>query len=122
MANYGRVDKRAENASVSVAAGTTAEIISIPIPPHCRLRLKDFGNYIDIVAAWSLVSWSFLHNGRPIPQPFDLIRDQIGYAAQRQPVQELELSSGVLAINGTNGAAVAVAMGISLGYELIYQE
>ena len=121
MDNYKRSELYAENDSLSVLAGATVDIITVPIPPHCMLRLKKFGNYLGAVGAWSFVTWRFKHNGRTLP-PYDAILDQIGYAAQREKIRELELSSGVFAIEATNASAGAVSIGVSLEYELVYQE
>jgi hypothetical protein len=49
--------------------------------------------------------------------------DQVGYAAQRQPTTELEISGGsVVQVCGSNPTAAIVQMGVSMEWEAIYQE
>ncbi len=120
--NYGRSEYRAENASVAIAgAGVEGTIMTIVIPPHVVMKLKEFGNYIDTVAAWGDIVWTFRLNGFPLA-PYDRVLDQIGYAAQRAAIQELELSGGIFTITAQNNGIPAVIVGASLGWQFIYVE
>ena len=116
--------QKAINSSVSVADGGTTAILTIQIQPRQKIKLRDFGNYIDNVAAWGSVSWVFVWNGVPLSIDGQNIAtlDQIGYAAQRQPIsQDIVLGPVTFVIYGVNaiGTGAAVAMGVSLGYDLI---
>ena len=113
----------AQNYSVNVLATTTQTVIAtINVPTKCRFRLRDIGNYLGTVAAWSFIVWHFQCNG--VPQaPYDAFLDQIGYAAQRQEVEHLEFGGGsIITVTADNPTAATVAVGISLSWELLYQE
>jgi hypothetical protein len=123
LINTGRTEFRAENFSANVLAATTNTVIAtITVPTKCRMRLLSLGNYIGTVAAWSQITWRLLCNG--IPQaPYNGFLDQIGYAAQRSDVERLEWGGGsIVTVVADNPTAATVATGISMGYELIYQE
>ena len=113
----------AENFSVSVPGTSTGTVIAtINVPIKCRFRLLSLGNYIDSVAAWGFITWHFNCNGTP-QAPYHSILDQIGYAAQRQETQHLEFGGGsIITITADNTTAAPVAVGISISWELIYQE
>jgi hypothetical protein len=109
------------NDSLTLVAGTEADITTIIIPPRCKLITKAFGNYNDTPGAWGpLQWWSMRLNGIPISDAYSEMHDQIGYAAQRQPIRQLEFSGGVFTILGHNGTLGAVAMGSSFEYYLEY--
>jgi hypothetical protein len=113
----------AQNYSVNVLATSTGTVVAtINVPTKCRFRLVDLGNYVSAVAAWSKVTWHFNCNG--VPQaPYDAFLDQIGFAAQRQPTEHLEFGGGsIITITADNSDGSAYGVGISLAWELIYQE
>lgn len=122
----GRREFFAENHSVNVAIGTLGTlIVGFTIPPKARAIITSFGNYLGTVAAWGVAYWNIQFNG--VNQMFyggmPNIFDQVGYAAQRQPSTEIMISGGTyVAIRGSNPTAAILAMGVSIGGELIYQE
>lgn len=121
MPNYGRIEKRALNGSVTIAPGATGTLLTILIPAQVVLRLKDFSNYLSNLMAWGSVTWSMNINGRPLP-PYDTLLDQMGSLGLRSPIEEIELTAGIFTITAVNGFAVALAAGASLGFEFVYQE
>ena len=116
-----RVEERFENWSDDVGIGATLELLRIEVPTKCRIRIKSFGNYLGTVAAWGSAYWTYFENG--IQKNFAgtfLVKDQIGYAAQRQPVTVIEVEGGsVVQFYGVNPTAAILTMGISIGYEII---
>jgi len=104
-----------------IAAGAQADFIDMIVPANCSLVVKSFGNDLSIVAAWTLVHWQFLKNGIPF-DPLDDIYDQMGYAAQRQAIQNLRWNGGDrfqlrgIANAGTPAGTVVLA---SIEYEII---
>jgi hypothetical protein len=121
--NTGRSEFFAENFSVAVGIGAVGTVIArMTIPSKCTFRLLEVGNYIGTVAAWSLITWHATNNGIPLA-PLNAILDQIGYAAQRSKVENLIVTGGsVFSITADNAHAAIVNVGISLAWELIYQE
>lgn len=122
--DYGRTQYFAENFSASVLAGATGTIIAtINVPPKARMRLKSLGNYLGSVAAWGSITWHIVCNGIPCYVAGSRILDQIGYAAQRELIENVEFGGGsTFTITADNATAGAVSVGVSLGYEFIYQE
>ena len=122
----GRTEFFRENHSVNVGIGAVRTVIAtFTVPAKARARIKSFGNYLGTVAAWGTAYWEILVNGVPIefmggtPQIFD----QVGFAAQRQPSTEYEISGGSrVDVTGSNPTAAILAMGVSLEIEAIYQE
>ena len=124
LINTGRTEGFRFNESVNVGIGLTAAIWSYTIPCKCRLRWKHFGNYLGTVAAWGVAYWQMFAGGVPVKlgDQYALF-DQIGYAAQRSTITEDEYGGGTtLTILGTNPTAAILAMGVSISYDLIYQE
>jgi hypothetical protein len=122
LLNTGRTEKFRENWSVAVPTVTTVALWTYIVPSKCRLRLLSFGNYLGTVAAWGAVVWVLLANNVRVP-PYEAVLDQIGYAAQRQTVTELEFSGGTtLNVTAYNGTLLTCNCGVSLEWELIYQE
>lgn len=120
--NTGRTEFFRENWSVAVPATTTVALWTFTVPSKCRLRFRSFGNYLGTVAAWGFVVWVLLANTARVPG-MEAILDQIGYAAQRQSITEHEFGGGtVLQVTAYNGTALACDVGVSLEWELIYQE
>ena len=118
----GRREPNRENWSVLVPDLTTVALWTYVVPSRCRFILKDLGNYLGTVAAWGFVVWVLLANGMRQP-PYEAILDQIGYAAQRQPVTELEFGGGTtLQITAYNGTALDCQVGISIGWELVHDD
>lgn len=123
--NSGSKKFYAENYSVLVPLTSVGTVIATYIiPSKCRGRLLSFGNYIDTVAAWGTITWHLNCNG--IPQaPYNAVLDQIGYAAQRSDVEQLEFGGGsIITVTADNALvpAAAVQVGCSISWELIFQE
>lgn len=114
---------KAQNYSVNVGLGTVGTVIATyVVPSKCRARLLSIGNYLGTVAAWGFVIWHLNCNGTPVA-PYDAFMDQIGYAAQRSDAERLEFGGGsIITVTADNPTAAIVATGISLGWELIFQE
>lgn len=121
--NTGQTKFYAENYSVDVGIGAVGTVIGTYIvPAKCRARLLTIGNYIGTVAAWGFVRWHLNCNGIPCA-PYNDFLDQIGYAAQRSDVERLEFGGGsVITVTADNPTAAIVAVGVSVGWELIFQE
>lgn len=121
--NLGSSKFYAENYSANVAATSTDTIIATyVIPSKARGRLLKMGNYLSVVAAWGYVVWRLRCNGI-VQAPYNAIMDQIGYAAQREEVEKLEFGGGsIITITADNPTATIVAVGVSLAWELIFQE
>jgi len=122
--NTGQTKFYAENFSVNVLAASVGTVIATYIvPSKCRARLLSFGNYLSLVALWGDVTWRMNVNGIPMA-PYNAIRDQIGYAAQRSDVEKIEAGGGsVITVTADNAdALLAVDVGVSLAWELIFQE
>lgn len=123
--NFGQRRFQAENSSVVVLANTTVAIWTYTVPFKCVLELLEFGNYMDVVAAWGVNYFVFTQNMVPfnfaggIPN----IMDQVGYAAQRQRFDPLLFTGGnLLQCWGIEATGGNVDMGISVGFNLIDQE
>jgi hypothetical protein len=121
--NFGRKQFFAENFSVATLAGVQGNIIAtMTIPSKCRARLLAFGNYIDTVAAWGDIVWTMRCNGIPMA-PYNAVLDQIGYAAQRSEVENIEVGgASLITVTADNNHVANVQVGVSLAWELIYQE
>ena len=120
--NSGQTKYFRENWSVAVPNATTVALWTYIVPSKCRFRLISLGNYLGTVAAWGTVVWVLLCNNQRVA-PYEAILDQIGYAAQRQTVEELEFGGGsLLQVTAYNGSGLACDCGISLEWQLIYQE
>ncbi len=120
--NTGRTELFRENWSVAVPNLATVAIWTYNVPSKCRCRLKSFGNYLGTVAAWGTVTWVFLGNGVRYPG-LEAILDQIGYAAQRQVITEHEFSGSTqIQITAYNNSGALCNIGVSIEWELIYQE
>jgi hypothetical protein len=75
------------------------------------------GNYLGTVAAWGVAYWEFFVNNVLQMRVYD----QIGYAAQRELITEMVgLPGEQILINGINATALALDMGIGLGWDLEY--
>lgn len=110
------------NFSANVAIGGTSDLFTLQVPTKCRWRLISFGNYTGTIAAWTVIWWEFLGNEVPI-SPYERIMDQLGYGPQRQEMQQIEVPGGsTVVIRAHNPTAAICAMGISLEYELEFQE
>jgi len=122
--NTGRTEGFRFNESVNVGIGAAAIIWQYTVPSKCRLRFKSFGNYLGTVAAWGVAYWQMGANGVPVKLGDQYaVFDQIGYAAQRQIVTEDEYGGATtLIIMGVNPTAAILAMGVSIEFDLIYQE
>ena len=79
--------------SAVIAAGAQNDFIDEIVPSNTKYVMKSFGNDLSNVAAWTFVSWSILRNGIGV-YPMDDVRDQMGYAAQRQAIEGIEIKGG----------------------------
>lgn len=123
--NFSRREFFAENWSVEVANGAESALWTFTVPAKCVLQFESFGNYLGTVAAWGTAYFYLTQNGVPVEfyggTPF--IYDQVGYAAQRQKIENKIFGGGTrLVFMGNNPTAAALDMGVGLGYYLIYQE
>jgi hypothetical protein len=117
-----KTERFVNNYSATLVGGTNAALFTMIVPTKCKWRLLSFGNYTDTVAAWTVIYWSFEKNGQAI-FPYDAILDQLGYGPQRSPMQAIEVMGGsTITVRAFNPTAGNVAMGISLEYELEYQD
>lgn len=76
-----------------IAAGTQYDFIDEFIPANQHFVMKSFGNDLSNVAAWTFVHWQILENGLPC-YPMDDVFDQMGYAAQRQAIENIIIRGG----------------------------
>ena len=116
------VQKFIQNYSASVPAASNVDLIEIVVPAKATMRVIDFGNYCDTVASWGTIYWDFLMDDLPL-YPYNRIMDQIGFGTGRQVVQAIDIYGGHrFRIRAYNPTAGVVKMGISLAYDLKYQE
>lgn len=107
-----------ENISLSVAAGSVAvptavNFFSFEVPPKAIFYITHFSNYMNTLAAWGLVTWSFRRNGVGI-YPFDSLKDEYGIAAEPRPIAPIEIIGGdkfEIVIINTFPAGVTVGVG-----------
>ena len=123
--NFTRREYFSENWSVAVGIGLTAAVWTYNVPTKCVLQFESFGNYLGTVAAWGTAYWYLAQNGVPVefyggtPNIFD----QVGYAAQRQKIENKIFGGGnQLIFYGVNPTAAILDMGIGVGFHLIYSE
>lgn len=110
------------SAVVPTAAPNFTDLIEIIVPVKCSMTVIDFGNYCGTWAAWGTVYWDFYQDDQPL-YPYNHIMDQIGFGTGRQMVQAVEIMGGHrFRIRATNPTLADVRMGISLAYELKYQD
>lgn len=110
-----------EDRSQVIAAGTQADFIDFTVPSNQMLIVKSFGNDLSNVAGWTLVHWQLLKNGIP-NYPMQDIYDQMGYAAQRQPIQNLRWPGGSrFTVRGiaNAGTPAGTAVLVSIEYDLV---
>jgi hypothetical protein len=118
-----RVVTKSENfeGNITAVVGNVASLVYMLVPPRVVMKLKAFGNYLGVVANWSHVRWDFFKNGVPI-YPYFAIRSQIGYGADRQPIENITIEGGCLfEIRGTQESGVADVMGVSLEWDMEYK-
>ena len=123
FSGYERRETFRENFSIAMGAHpAVVNIHTYYVPARCKMKIKEFANYLFVVANWGLVRWDVLVNGKEWPSYTD-IRDLIGYSAQSQASQEEEISGGsyVQFIATTLVGAVASDVGIRVVWELISQ-
>lgn len=121
-----RIRERAQNHSDHVPAAVlgvpgVVEILRIDVPAKCRARITEFGNYLGTVAAWGIAYWEYEENGvrREFAGNIRLF-DQIGYAAQRQKIDPIDVPGGTsIAFYGYNPTAAILDMGISIAWQEI---
>lgn len=110
------------SAVVPTAAPAYIDLVEIIVPAKAVMRVIDFGNYCGTWAAWGTVYWDFLCDDQPL-FPYNHIMDQIGFGTGRQVVQAVDVFGGHrFRIRAYNPTAADCRMGISLAYDLIYQE
>jgi len=120
---YIRTERFIQNFSAVIPlGGGIVNLIEIEVPRKCQMIVTDFGNYCDTVAAWGTIFWSFYSDDHPL-YPYETILDQIGFGTGRQMVQSVPIEGGHrFRVRATNPTAGNVRMGISLAYDLYYQE
>jgi hypothetical protein len=104
-----------------IAATTQADFIDFRVPANQTLIVKSFGNDLSNVLGWTLVHWQLLKNGMG-EYPMDDIFDQMGYAAQRQPIENLRWQGGDrFQVRGiaNAGTPAGTAVLVSIEYEII---
>jgi len=118
-----RVEEKGENFSGLVTALLDVLVLyDYWVPARVTWRLKSFGNYLGTVAAWGAANsfWTIEVNGTIVPIN-GIIADQVGYAAQRQPITPIVAHAGDhIQIIGHNLTVADLQMGISLGWDLEY--
>lgn len=118
-----QIVNKSENFSdnLAAAAGSTVDLVNILVPPRAVMRLKSFGNYVSVVANWGKIRWDFFKNGVPI-HPYFAIRDQVGYAAQRQSIENVVIEGGSqLVVRVTQESGIACVPGVSLEWDMEYK-
>jgi hypothetical protein len=110
-----------EDFSQVIAPATQYDFIDMYVPANSTLIVKSFGNDLSNVAGWTFTQWQLLKNGMA-QYPMDAIFDQMGYAAQRQQIQQLKWQGGdrfqlrgLMAAAGPAGCAVLV----SIEYDIV---
>jgi len=104
--------------NLAAPAGSIILLWDYWVPSRMLMRLKAFGNELSVAANWGLLRWDFLVNGSVLPG-FANLRDQMGFGANRQPVENREISGGsYLEIRATQETGAACRVGISLLFEL----
>jgi len=104
-----------------IAAGANFDFIDMYIPANSTLIIKGFGNDLSNVAGWTLVHWQFLKNSMGY-FPMDDIFDQMGYAAQRQAVENLQWQGGDrFQVRGVAdaGTPAGCAVLVSIEYDIV---
>lgn len=107
--------------SAVIAAGTQFDFIDEIVPSNTKYVMKSFGNDLSNVAAWTFVHWRILRNGIPV-YPMDDIFDQMGFAAQRQPIEGIEIKGGQrFQVRGiaNAGTPAGTAVLVSIEYDQI---
>lgn len=111
-----------ENISLEVAAGSVAiptvqTFFSFQVPAQAIFYITHFSNYMDTLAAWGLVTWSFRRNGVGI-YPFDSLKDEYGIAAEPRPIAPIEIIGGdVFEIVIINTFPAGVIIGVGFRYK-----
>ncbi len=119
-----RIEKKAENFSGALAApaGSTLTLVNMLVPAKAKMRLLSFGNYMSVAGNWGKVRWDFFING-VLMYPYFAIRDQVGFAASRQEIENKVLYGGQLleVIVTQESGAADPTVGVSLQWEWIYE-
>lgn len=98
------------------------DLVEIVVPAKAIMRVIDLGNYCGTAAAWGTVYWEFYHDNLPL-YPFEIVMEQVMFGLGRQFVQPVEIHGGhFFRIRAVNPTLADCRMGISLHYELEYQE
>ena len=102
------------------AVGGVVDFVDEIVPSNQTYVIKSVGVDLDNVAGWTFCHWRFLKNGIPV-YPLDDIYDQIGYAAQRQSVENIQFPGGSrFQIRGINDhAALNIGMLITVEYDIV---
>jgi len=83
------------------------------------MLITHFGNYIDIVAAWGVVTWRMLKNGVHV-NPYGAILDQLGRREEPREIAPINFNGGdTLTIVVTNAHTAAVQCGIAIKFEVM---
>ena len=102
--------------SAVIAPAAQFDFIDMYISANSTLIVLEFGNDLANVAGWTFAQWQLLKNGMP-QYPMDAIFDQMGYAAQRQTIENLQWQGGdrfqlrgLMAAAGPAGCAVLASI------------
>jgi len=111
--------KKDLNTSQAVGIGATVTLWTYRVPTKAQIRLTDFGNYVDTVAAWGDIHWYMKINGIG-KYPYNDILDQIGHSARPRAIEPIIIHGGdEIIITVFNDTAGIVQCGIALRYEEI---
>lgn len=106
--------EKGESWSGLVVAGATTEIMALEGRPRMRLKFRKIGNYLSPVAGWGFCYWQILQNGIVV----QIVRDQIGYAAQRELITPIIVHGGDrISVNGVNPTLVNENMGVTFTWD-----
>ncbi|MBA7496234.1 hypothetical protein ES702_06833 [subsurface metagenome] len=107
------------NLSQSVPTTSLRTLLSLQVPSRGFMKLTHFGNYMDTVAAWGLVTWMIKRNGIGV-YPYHGILDQIGSGIEPRLIEPLIFNGGdLLTIDVYNAYAGTVGIGISVKHEFL---
>ena len=105
------VDEQGSN--TALAAGGTATLITITVPPNARFELDSFATYAGEVTAFGTCTWKYKINGVP-RYPLNNIKDQIGEQGNPRQIFAADLGArggDVVTLDVTNADSVSHSVG-----------
>lgn len=115
-------EERDENQSFPVVAPvppavTIVNLFTFRVPSHAKLVLTHFGNYLDVVGAWGVVTWRILKNGIGVPN-YDAILDPLGTSMEPRKIRRIAFRGGdELTINVESTHVANINAGVAIKYE-----